>query len=285
MTSVLESCAACGKTDVNLKSCGSCMLVKYCNVDCQTAHRPAHKKSCKKRAAELFDEKLFAMPSPREDCPICCIILPPAYETTFKPCCGKFICNGCRYCLTRDVCPFCNTPNYDGNEDYKAMLSKRINRFNDPAALFMLGCHYNEGSCGISVDQPKAIESWCRASELGCAVAHYRLGIAYVDGDGVDMDKKKAVHHWQIAAMKGIEQARYNLGGIEYNSGNDDRAMKHFMISAKCGYDKSLQEIKKGFMEGKVTKDDFESVLRAHKASQDERKSYQRESAKKIRWV
>ena len=29
MTSVLESCAACGKTDLNLKSCGSCMLVKY----------------------------------------------------------------------------------------------------------------------------------------------------------------------------------------------------------------------------------------------------------------
>ena len=80
--------------------------------------------------------------------------------------------------------------------------------------------------------------------------------------------------------MKGSELARYNLGIAEENAGNLDRAMRHFMISAKCGHDDSLQAVKEGFMMGRVTKTDFEITLRAHKASQDEMKSDQRESAK-----
>eukprot|EP00956_Cyclotella_meneghiniana_P021794 scaffold40235_cov49-Cyclotella_meneghiniana.AAC.1 len=70
-TSLLDCCAACGNADTDLKACGSCRSVKYCNVDCQKANWQAHKKACKKRAAELFDEKLFAMPPPRGECPIC----------------------------------------------------------------------------------------------------------------------------------------------------------------------------------------------------------------------
>ena len=91
---------------------------------------------------------------------------------------------------------------------------------------------------------------------------------------------KKAVHHWEIAAMMGNEFARYNLGCAEANDGNYDRAMKHFIISAKCGHDDSLQKVKEGFMIGRVTKSDFEITLRAHKASQDEMKSDQRDRAK-----
>ena len=66
-----STCAACGKEGDNLKSCVACKLVKYCNRDCQVSHRRAHKKECKKRAAELYDEQLFKEPSPPEQCPIC----------------------------------------------------------------------------------------------------------------------------------------------------------------------------------------------------------------------
>ena len=50
-------CANCGKGEESagdLKSCTACKLVKYCNRDCQIAHRPQHKKECKKRAAEVY---------------------------------------------------------------------------------------------------------------------------------------------------------------------------------------------------------------------------------------
>ena len=71
-------CANCGKGEESagdLKSCTACKLVKYCNRDCQVAHRSQHKKACKKRAAELHDEALFIEPPPPEDCPICMLPL------------------------------------------------------------------------------------------------------------------------------------------------------------------------------------------------------------------
>ena len=67
-------CAACGKKedeDNNLKACTACKMVKYCNRDCQIAHRRQHKKACKKRAAAVQEEALFEQPPPNEDCPVC----------------------------------------------------------------------------------------------------------------------------------------------------------------------------------------------------------------------
>eukprot|EP00956_Cyclotella_meneghiniana_P036642 scaffold128261_cov23-Cyclotella_meneghiniana.AAC.1 len=54
---------------------------------------------------------------------------------------------------------------------------------------------------GLPVDQSKAFELLQRASELGCAGAHFNLGILYQHGKGTEIDKKRAVHHYQIAAM------------------------------------------------------------------------------------
>ena len=56
----IYTCASCGKEGGDsLKACTACKMVKYCNRECQVAHRPLHKKACKKRAAELYDEALF----------------------------------------------------------------------------------------------------------------------------------------------------------------------------------------------------------------------------------
>ena len=58
-----DVCANCGQEGgdgVKLKNCTACLLVKYCGVDCQRAHRKLHKKACKQRAAELKDEELYS---------------------------------------------------------------------------------------------------------------------------------------------------------------------------------------------------------------------------------
>ena len=81
--------------------------------------------------------------------------------------------------------------------------------------------------------------------------------------------------------MQGQEMARLHLGLFEHGMGNVDRAMKHFVISAKVGHDDSLEEVRKGFMGGHVSKDVFvkSSTSSYCKDSVDAMKSAQREDA------
>jgi len=96
---ILSVCANCGKGEEenqNLKACTACKIVKYCNRECQIAHRSKHKKACKKRAAELHDIELFKQPPQKEDCPICFVRLPTLSSgSKYNSCCGKVICAGC----------------------------------------------------------------------------------------------------------------------------------------------------------------------------------------------
>ena len=119
-------CANCGKGEESsgdLKFCNACKLVKYCNRDCQIAHRPQHKKACKKRAAEIRDEELFQEPPPPDECPICFLPLPMGNGVrTSYSCRGKEICNGCVDAMDEsegaELCPYCRMP-YPAEEEVK----------------------------------------------------------------------------------------------------------------------------------------------------------------------
>jgi hypothetical protein len=95
-----EVCASCGKAavdDIKLKKC-ACKLVQYCGVGCQKNHRWRHKKECKKRMAEIRDDKLFQQPdeSYLGECPLCCLPLSLDKFMT-NACCCKRICDGCAH--------------------------------------------------------------------------------------------------------------------------------------------------------------------------------------------
>ena len=93
---VPDICANCGKGEdgnTNLKACTACKMVKYCNRECQIAHRSQHKKECRRRAAEMHEEALFKQPPPEEDCPICMLRMPFLISgRRYYGCCGKYIC-------------------------------------------------------------------------------------------------------------------------------------------------------------------------------------------------
>ena len=287
-------CANCGKGEEEshkLKSCTACKLVKYCSRDCQIAHRPQHKKECRKRAAELHDEKLFKQPPPKDDCPICFVQLPSlATGCRYKTCCGKTICSGCAYAPVYDdrgnevaeekqnECAFCRVVAPKSNKVSMQRLTKRM-ELDDPIAIFNLGYYYREGKRGFPQDYGKALELWHRAAELGEAEAYTAIGNAYEFGRGVEIDMKTGNYYYELAAMKGETSARYNLGLNEFRVGNWERVLKHYMIAVRGGHSKSLDQIKVLYSNGHATKEDYTKALQSYQAYLAEIKSDQRDKA------
>ena len=278
-------CAKCGKEGGDsMNTCNKCDLVVYCNAACKKKHRSQHKKNCEKRAAELHDENMIKEPPSSEECPICFLLLPfDMSESTFFACCGKLICRGCIYAMdesgAKRLCAYCRTPPAKSDEENVKRVNKLMEKGNADA-FNQLGGYYGQGIMGMPQDWAKANELYLKAGELGCAGAYFNLGNSYSVGRGVEIDMKKAMHYFELAAIKGNVQARNNLGA---QAGNNHRATKHFIIAAKAGFKLSLENVKRGFMHGYVTKDEYANALREYQKSQDEMKSDARDKARVLR--
>ena len=232
------------------------------------------------------DEKLFKQPPPQEeDCPLCFLQLPSlwtGYE--YQSCCGKVICSGCIHAVgeTRTteipVCPFCRTPFPITEVEALERQNKRVEA-DDAYAIFNHGIYYREGIRGLPQDYAKALELFHRSGELGYVKAYVNIGYTYEFGRGVEVDKKKAKYYNELAAIGGDSQARYNLGCMEENVGNEDRALKHYLIAARSGFVKSLEAVKDLYSEGHATKEDYTNALRSYQTYLSEIKSVQRDTA------
>jgi hypothetical protein len=116
MNQIDVCCAECGGAEggvISLKACTSCMVVKYCNANCQRNHWKKHKKVCKLRAAEIRDEALFKDDPTKEECPICFLPMPV-----------KLIC-----CMSLPPATISSVPIYDyaiANEELAKIESKQI---------------------------------------------------------------------------------------------------------------------------------------------------------------
>ena len=281
----ISICACCGKegNTRDMNSCNKCKEVKYCNAACKKKHRSKHKKACERRVTELYDEKLFKDVEP-DECPICFLPLSGRENTeTFMSCCGKVICIGCIYAMIeseggKDLCAFCRTPPVISNEDVIKRVKKLMEKGNADAFHY-LGGLYSQGKCGLPQDLQMANELNLKAGELGSAKGYYRLGHSYDFGRGVEVDNKKALHYYELASMGGYVNARFNLGGREVRDGNDHRGIKHLILAARGGHEKSLAAVKMGFTNGYLTKDEYANVLRAYHERQKEMKSDERDKA------
>jgi len=291
-----ETCANCGKDGAS-NVCNKCKLVKYCNAVCKKKHKKKHKKECEeyvrhaakkheeevRRAAELHDIELFKQsPQQEEECPICFQRIPLlSTGKKYKSCCGKVICSGCVHAqFIRDVplCPFCRTLEPTSEDEVVKRMMKRVEK-DDVQANSSLGSFYAHGNWGLSQDMNKALEFWHRAAELGHTQAYFSIGCAYYNGIGVKKDKKKANHYFELAAMRGDAAARHSLGVHEWNAGNDDRALKHFLISVEGGYNGALKKIQQLYSNGDTTKDVYTQALRAYQKYLAEIRSAQRDEA------
>ena len=86
----------------------------------------------------------------------------------------------------------------------------------------------------------------------------------YRDGEGVEKDSAEKKALLEKAAIAGFPYARNNLAYAQANNGRIDRAVKHWIISAKLGDDQSIKALKACYKQGHVSKDEFASALRAY---------------------
>jgi TPR repeat protein len=273
--------ANCGVTqvdEVKMEECNRCDLVLCGSDKCREKHRGEHDKECKNRKVELHDDDdLFTQPdgSHLGECPLCFLPMPLGpRKSSLYSCCSKSACNGCvhaNYVKNGNFnCPFCREPAPDGEESYKRIM-ERV-KAHDPAAVCEMGrILYHKGDCDT------AFGYFTKAAELGDAVAHNNLGYMYGEGYGVEKDDEKAVYHYEQAAIGGHPYARHHLGCVEEENGNVERAVKHFIIAAKLGYEDSMKELWKHYSAGNITKEDLEVTLRTHQAAINEMKSPERD--------
>jgi TPR repeat protein len=145
---------------------------------------------------------------------------------------------------------------------------------NDAASIFMLADSYYHGLNGIQQDRAKAIELFTRSADLGYSRAHYNLAVNY---QGVG-DLKKTKFHLEAGAMAGDEVARYNLGCMELQSGNMERAVKHFIIAASAGDSCSMNILIPSFQSGRASRETIDSTLAAYNSSCAEMRSEARDA-------
>jgi TPR repeat protein len=151
---------------------------------------------------------------------------------------------------------------------------KRV-EVNDPLALYQMGRR-----CRDEGDFEGAIQYFTKAAALGDIDAHYNLSALYRKGEGgVEKDKKKEIYHSEEAAIGGHPLARYSLAIREEENAREDRACRHLIIASKLGLDVALDAVKMGFMNGSVSKEEYEAALRGCQAAVDATKSQQRDAA------
>lgn len=252
----MSKCSACGKGG-DLKTCTACKSVKYCNRDCQIAHRPIHKKICKRAAGlrvaknevaeyvsmelkkvAISDDELFCDSPPKEECPICFLPMPYSYNngcmTTYQPCCGKLLCFGCRSASIdemkkgniKKLCPFCRVPVAKSHQEYIERCKARV-ELGDALAVHQLGVGYYMGHYGLPKDIDKGIELWHKATEqrgsTGSTRAHAHL----------------ANHYWAVGHNEAVIMFRGG-GGRETAV---SQAGYHFQLAAMGGDEQSRHSL------------------------------------------
>jgi TPR repeat protein len=96
---------------------------------------------------------------------------------------------------------------------------------------------------------------------------------------GVSKDQTKAKQYFKKGAMAGCTSSRFNIGVFDAAAGGFDRAIKHWLIAASCGYVRALVEIKEAVITGDATKDHYRQALRGYQLYLDEVKSFHRDRA------
>lgn len=141
---------------------------------------------------------------------------------------------------------------------------------------------------GLEQDKQKGFGLFIRAYDEGSAdtisgFMAYRLGVCYELGDGVGKDIDKALHYFKVAAELGHLGSFSRLGSFYFDKGEMKEAMINFRKAAVCGLGDSVlnKNLRTGYIQGFLTKEEYEATLRSNQAAAEEVKTEAREEWKR----
>ena len=259
------------------------------------------------------------IPDPQVECVLCCHPLPlKLAESLYKSCCGKMICMGCILAQQRvlvigtdvklplkgskeeeqefmgighsertSVCPFCNAKDvFDDDTESLKRLYTRIDKYNDPKAMKMLGLYYMKGERGLPKNLKRGEELLKRSYDLGNPEAAFKLSFLHstrlVDNahePSPFRDEARMLKYLEEGARRGNAACMIDLGARAAQSGDHEEAVRQYMIAACSGRDEAMQNLMTYYRPplSAISNDDFATTLRAHKVANDTRKSVPRD--------
>jgi len=246
------------------------------------------------------------MQDPQDECVLCAYPLPlNVDESLYHSCCGEMICLGCiigqkrvlgvgtnvekpikgskeearEFMLLSEqncVCPFCRAEAPADDEEELERLWNRIDDFNDPTAMNMLGGYYLIGAIGLSKNLKKVEKLWKRSYDLGDPNAAAMLCVLYSDHIPNPI---LATKYLEEAARRGKSECMSHMAERAAQSGNWEEATRLYMMAARSGQDIAMKMLMVCYRGNMLSKDDLTTTLRAHKAANDAGKSEPREYA------
>ena len=246
---------------------------------------------------KMKDSKGNPFPTQRvlgQECPLCMCTFPlDQSEIAGMFCCGNHICAGCKHVSLMKMgdrgrkCPYCRQIPPDANNEKMLIkrLQERIESHKDPDAMYALSSFYRDGNYGILKNAKKQVELLRMAAILEHPASLFHLGLYHTKGypDGnITKNLAKAKESYEIAAYRGgYCGAWQNLGYLYYQEGrNISASMYHFRMASSYGDCHSLNVVKWGYKNGHISKEDFETTLRAWQAANDEMATDDRKKAK-----
>ena len=233
-----------------------------------------------------------------EECPICMLPMPFACsEIKYWGCCGKMICWGCiissgivharegedvEKAMKTDICPFCREDHKKCTSENEVKRAMKQAETGERDEMQRIGQYYCRGEMGLQQDKAEGLRWYHRAVEAGSGLAAFNLGGCYLKGDGVEQDLEKALGYFQKAAELGGITAFNLIGFLLMVKGEIEDAMLNYRKAAICGDSNEhlFGELKEGFVNGYITKEEYAYTLREHQKACNEMKSDARESWK-----
>ena len=156
--------------------------------------------------------------------------------------------------------------------------------------MYHVGKYYFTGEMyGLRQDKVEGLKWFHHAVEAGSGIAAYSIGQCHVRGDCVDKDYDKALEYFQKSADLGYIPAFHIVGTILMTKGETEEGMLNLRKAAICGMseEKLFEQLRDGFKEGYITKDEYAYTLRENQKACHEMKSDGRERWKRCntsRW-